>query len=65
MSFVGAIGYIMTYSCLEELIYEAGIPLEGTTRKVISGKSYCKAPAARTLALEAICDLYWGAFEDF
>ena len=65
MNFMGAIGHIMKCSGLEEVIYEAGILLEGTAKKVMSGKPYYKALAAHTLVLEAISILYWEAFEDF
>ena len=58
MNLMGTIGYIMTRSVLAELIYEAGNPLEGTTKKLMNGKPYCKALAIHTLVFEALSLLY-------
>jgi hypothetical protein len=64
-NFLGAIGYLMKGSGLEDILFVSGVCAKGTINKVMSGKDYYKIIRCHSLAAEDMMRLKWGAFEDW
>ena len=60
---MGAIGYLMKGSGIEELLSENGICKKGTANKVMSGNDYYKMIRTHSLICEAVTGLLWEQFE--
>ena len=60
---MGAIGYLMKGSGIEEILTESGICKRGTTEKVLNRKDYYKILRCYSLLSEAIFGLLWKEFE--
>lgn len=64
MNFLGAIGYLMKGSGLEELFSKANILLPGSAKKAMTGKPFYRCVRAHQIVAEALCRMYFEAFED-
>jgi len=62
-NFMGAIGYFMKSSGIEEILVETGICGPGTANKYMAGKDYYGMLRAHSLVLAALFQLHWNEFE--
>ena len=60
---MGAIGYFMKESGIEDVLVESKVCGRGTANKVISGKDYYQLLRCHSLVYEATIRLKWRAFE--
>ena len=60
---MGAIGFLMRNSGIEEILVLSGVCLRGTANKIMSGKDYYAMLRAHTTVEMAMFKLYWHAFE--
>ena len=56
-NYMGAIGYFMKGSGIEEILSESGVCLSGTANKVISGTDYYKMVRCHSLVCGAMANL--------
>ena len=64
-NFLGAIGFIIKNSGIEDIFVESGMSKRGTANKVIGGKDYYKMMRYHSLVSEAMIGLMWSASESF
>ena len=64
-NFLGAVGYFMKGSGIEDILADSGVCLKGTINKVMAGKVYCKMIRCHSLMCEAMINIMWNAFEDW
>ena len=64
-NFLGAIGYLMRSSGIEDILSQAEICLAGTAKKIMSGKDYYLMVRAHTLISTAMFELLWEALENW
>ena len=62
---MGAIGFLMKGSGIEEILSESGVCKKGTAEKVLNGKDYCKMLRCYSPLTEAIFGLLWIEFEQY
>ena len=62
-NFMGAIGYFMKESGMEDILVESKVCGRGTANKVMSAKDYYQMLRCHTLVSEAMIRLKWLAFE--
>ena len=60
---MGANGYFMKESGMEDILVESKVCGRGTANKVMSGKDYCQFLRCHTLLSEAMIRLKWLVFE--
>jgi len=63
-NFLGAIGYLMRASGIEDLLVEAQVCLRGTADKIMSGKDYYAMLHVHSLEHAVMFQLHWEAFEN-
>ena len=65
VTFMGAVGYLMKGSGIEELLVESSACDKGTAEKVLNGKDYYKMLRFHLLLSDAITGLFWKEFENW
>ena len=65
LNYMGAIGFLMKGSGIEEILSESGVCKKGTAEKVLNGKDYYKMLRCYSLLTEAIFGLLWIEFEQY
>lgn len=64
-NFLGAIGYLMRSTGIEDLLSQAEVCLAGTAEKITAGNDYYLMVRAHTLLGTAMFELQWEALENW
>lgn len=65
MNFLGAIGYLMKSTGIEDILVNSGICQAGTVNKLLDGKDYYAMIHAHTVVERAMFGLLWESFESW
>ena len=64
-NFMGAIGHLMKFSGIEDILVEATVYGSGTANKIMAGKDYYTMLRAHSLILAAFFELHWSSFHQW